>query len=206
MTPSELATEAAIAANKTGLDRVVSATIIARGKRLYSRKRRKIHNAFPGIFYREQKTFTLTTTNTYLPTSPTMVVPILVERQIGVSAATPQYAPVRVFDRGNPDSYFGWTVIYDATGRLIMFTQSGQAAGTYRVTYLGAHAPADGEEMVLPEGYEDVLVMELAAWLRVCYEESPRECLAEAKMLEDEADMDLRGWHGAHPVPGLTNG
>ncbi len=205
MTPSELATEAIIAANKVGQDRVGTATIISRGKRLYARKRLSVHQRFKGVFFRTSVTFTLTTTNLYAPTPTAMVAPILVEKAI-FSGANPEYSPVRLMDKGAPDAYFGWQQIVSGGVRVIQFSQAGQAAGDYRLTYLEVHAPADGDQMVLPDGYEDVLVAELGAWLRGCYEESTRDLYEEASRLEDEADTYLRGWNGHHPIPGLTNG
>lgn len=205
MTPTELATEAAIAANKVGQDRVSTATITARGKRLYRRKRLAIHQRFPGIFYRTEATFTLTTAvNTYTP-SPAMLVPILVEVKLG-TGSTALYQPVKLADRSAPDSYFGWMQQLSGSSQIIRFTQAGQAAGDYRLTYVEDHAPADGAEMVLPPAYEDVLVAELAAWLRSCYEEDAEWQRREAKELEAECDDYLRGWNGMHPRPGLTNG
>lgn len=207
LTPAELATEAQYAANKFGQDRVPVATIVARGKRLYTRKRIAIHTRFKGIFYRTSVTFTLTSaSNTYTPTPLAMVAPILVERQIGTGATFQQYEPVRMMDKGFPDGCFGWAQIVVGGVKVITFSNAGQAAGNYRLTYLEEHAPADAAAMVLPDGYEDVLVAELAAWLRSCYDENANWQRDEAKALEDECDSMLRGWNGFHVLPGLTNG
>lgn len=206
MSPSELVTEAVVTANKVGQAKVGQEVILARGKRLYQRKRLSIHQRFMGIFYREVKTFTLTSaSNLFLPTNPSMIAPILVETQIA-AAGNNRYVPVKPADQGNPDSRFGWSQIHDVNGKSILFTQAGDAAGNYRLTYLGAHAVGDNEQMVLPDGYEDVLVWELAGWLRFCYEEDSRTCKVEARELENEADEILRLWTGKHPSPGLTNG
>jgi len=206
VSPAEVATEAIITANKAGQERVPIGVVTARAKRIYQHKRRSIHQRFMGVFYRTVKTFTLTSaSNLYTPTSPAMVAPILVETSIA-TAGNSRYTPVKPADQGNPDSRFGWYVVYDATGRSILFTQQGDAAGNYRLTYLEAHAPGDTDQLVLPDGYEDVIVWELAAWLRMAYEEDYASYKREAKDLEEEADSNLRLWTGKHPSPGLTNG
>lgn len=118
--------------------------------------------------------------------------------------------PLAPFEHGSHPAHLSWRLRAAVGADVVDLAPADLAPGTYRVRYLtkGVAINDSGDNLILPEGGDRVVVEEVAARVRVRFEEDPTPHLVAAKAAWEELRqglvrlyantsipiVDVRGW------------
>lgn len=122
---------------------------------------------------------------------------VRLEKQVGDN-----WFPVEVSDELNP--HYGCINVREEDG-VLKLAPTSLTAGTWRIVYVPKPDGLvdDDQDVILPEGLEDILIQQAAAFIRRRHDEDPMPHTQQADTVWREQKSALRRRYGRHAQPGL---
>lgn len=163
----------------------------------YQNLRRKLVQVAPSLYSTEDESQVLVTGESELDMPLDFERLVRLEKQVGEA-----WMPVEISDELTP--HYGTLNVREEDGVLRLAPVS-QAAGTWRIIYVAKPdgLTDDDQDVILPEGLEDILIQQGAAFVRRRHDEDPSLHMQLADTVWREQKSALRRRYGKHAVPGV---
>lgn len=198
LTVAQAITAIRTSSNHDDDDQTDTAQITAKLDLLYKQLLRRLKAFVPNLFE------SVTTPTIASSASPQFAKPANTEsvQKVERLISGTQYDAI---EAGDPLNYRNTSVLnwYEQAGNIII-SPAELAVGGYRVTALLGVVAGYTSLTLVPEGMEDILIEQCAAFVRQRHDESPAVHMEEATRIWKEQIPPLIRRHGAHPRPGLS--
>lgn len=178
---------------------VTNAQLTERANIDYQNLRRKLIGVAPQIYAVEDDSQTLVTGDSALDMPADFERLVRLEKQVGSSD---MWIPVEVSTELDP--HYGCLAVREEDG-VLKLAPTSLTAGTWRIVYVPKPDGLvdDDQDIILPDGLEDILIQQGAAFVRRRMDEDPSPHLQQADMVWKEQRSALRRRYGRHAQPGL---
>ncbi len=163
----------------------------------YQNLRRKLAQVAPQLYSTQDEEQTLASGESELDMPLDFERLVRLEKQVGEA-----WLAVEVSDELTP--HVGGLTVREEDSVLRLAPVS-QAAGTWRIIYIAKPdgLADDDQDVILPDGLEDILVHQAAAFVCRRHNEDPTPYMQQADLVWREQKSALRRRYGEHSQPGL---